>query len=98
MSQQQSDSDDINDIIPPLPEPFFDKGIRKCKENPFVPIGALLTTAFLAGGFRAFQRGEKHKMQYMMRGRVVAQGFTLVVILGSYIMSTFSCMIMGFVI
>jgi hypothetical protein len=86
MSRQQSETDDLDDVIPPLPEPFFDKGLRKCRENPFVPIGALITTAFLAGGFSAFQKGEKKKMQFMMRGRVVAQGLTLVVIVGSYLM------------
>ena len=52
-----------------MPENFWNKGLRKCRENPFVPIGALVTAGFLAGGFRAFKNGEKKKMQYMMRGR-----------------------------
>ena len=81
-----TDPNDSVDSIPPLPEPFVDKGLRKCRENPFVPIGALVTVAFLTGGFRAFQKGQKQKMQYMMRGRVLAQAFTLVVIGGSYMM------------
>lgn len=107
MSQGQSDStattavissteasvavDPMENFIPPLPESFMDKGLRKCRENPFVPVGALVTCAFLASGFSAFQKGQKKKMQLMMRGRVFAQGFTLVVICGSYFMCKYTC-------
>ena len=81
---------DSDDTIPSIPESFGAKGIRKCKENPFVPIGCLVTVAFLGAGFVAFQKGQKQRMQYMMRGRVFAQAFTLVVIGGSYYLGIYA--------
>ena len=61
----------------PPQESFIEKGLRKCTEEPLVPLGAIATTAFLAAGFRAFIRGESNKAQVFMRGRVLAQGFTV---------------------
>ena len=61
----------------PPQESFIEKGLRKCKDEPLVPLGALATTAFLTAGFRAFIRGESNKAQVFMRGRVLAQGFTV---------------------
>ena len=92
----------------PKVETFWEKTVRKCKAEPFVPIGALATVAFLgyavgpprassllpavwllffialsfpspSTGFQAFQRGESVKAQALMRGRVLAQGFTIMV-------------------
>ncbi len=57
----------------PVPETGSEKLKRKLKEDPFVPIGVLGTIVFLGAGFRAFQRGESGKSQFMMRGRLLAQ-------------------------
>lgn len=36
-------------------------------------------------GFRAYQRGDKHRSQMMMRGRIAAQAFTVIAMgMGAY--------------
>ncbi|CAL1613504.1 unnamed protein product [Knipowitschia caucasica] len=69
----------------PLPRPkeegFKDKFIRKSKENPFVPIGCLGTAGALIYGLRAFSLGKTRQSQLLMRGRIFAQGFTVVAII-----------------
>ncbi|KAG7241867.1 hypothetical protein INR49_024837 [Caranx melampygus] len=59
-------------------ETFKEKLERKTKENPFVPIGCLATAGALIYGLRAFQQGKTHRSQMLMRGRIAAQGFTVV--------------------
>ncbi|XP_056151174.1 HIG1 domain family member 2A, mitochondrial [Lampris incognitus] len=69
----------------PLPklteETFKEKFIRKTKENPFVPVGCLGTAGFLLYGLRAFKQGKTRQSQLLMRGRIFAQGFTVVAII-----------------
>ncbi|XP_041653474.1 HIG1 domain family member 2A, mitochondrial [Cheilinus undulatus] len=69
----------------PLPrvkdETFKEKFIRKTKENPFVPIGCLGTAGMLMYGLRAFHQGKTRQSQLLMRGRIFAQGFTVVAII-----------------
>ncbi|XP_061581002.1 HIG1 domain family member 2A, mitochondrial [Cololabis saira] len=69
----------------PLPrikeETFKEKLTRKTKENPFVPIGCLGTAGALIYGLRAFHQGKTRQSQMMMRGRIFAQGFTVVAII-----------------
>ncbi|XP_071772582.1 HIG1 domain family member 2A, mitochondrial [Centroberyx gerrardi] len=69
----------------PLPrlkeETFKEKFIRKTKENPFVPIGCLGTAGALLYGLRAFNQGKTRQSQLLMRGRIFAQGFTVVAII-----------------
>lgn len=60
-----------------MPETFYDKIVRKTKEDPLVPVGIGITVLFLTMGFRSFYRGNKQQAQFMMRGRVVAQAFTV---------------------
>jgi hypothetical protein len=55
-----------------------EKLIRKVSENPWVPLGTLLTIGFLGRGMFAFMRRDMSRSQYMMRGRIAAQGFTVV--------------------
>ncbi|XP_029021570.1 HIG1 domain family member 2A, mitochondrial [Betta splendens] len=65
----------------PLPvsrnETFVEKFTRKTKENPFVPIGCLGTAGALMYGLRAFHQGKNRQSQMLMRGRILAQGFTV---------------------
>tara|TARA_A100001035_G_scaffold132955_1_gene104556 strand:+ start:258 stop:566 length:309 start_codon:yes stop_codon:yes gene_type:complete len=62
-------------------ETFIQKLVRKCTAEPLVPIGALATVGFLGSGLRAFHKGQAATSQTLMRGRVIAQGFTVVVML-----------------
>ncbi|XP_071314076.1 HIG1 domain family member 2A, mitochondrial [Trachinotus anak] len=62
-------------------ETFKEKLMRKTKQNPFVPIGCLATAGALMYGLRAFQQGKTHQSQLLMRGRIAAQGFTIVALL-----------------
>ena len=62
-------------VTPAVNESFFDKGMRKFKAEPMVPLGALLTTVFLIAGLSAFKQGKIKQSQKMMRARVLAQGF-----------------------
>jgi len=48
------------------------------KQDPFVPMGALLTCGILAGGLYQFNKGNKENSQRMMRFRILAQGATVV--------------------
>ncbi|XP_018531119.1 HIG1 domain family member 2A, mitochondrial [Lates calcarifer] len=62
-------------------ETFKEKLTRKTKENPFVPIGCLATAGALTYGLRTFQQGKSKQSQLFMRGRIIAQGFTVVALL-----------------
>ncbi|XP_035017665.1 HIG1 domain family member 2A, mitochondrial [Hippoglossus stenolepis] len=62
-------------------ETFKEKLQRKTKENPFVPIGCLATAGALIFGLRSFQQGKTRQSQLLMRGRIAAQGFTVVAII-----------------
>ncbi|XP_018603314.1 HIG1 domain family member 2A, mitochondrial [Scleropages formosus] len=61
-------------------EGFMDKFARKTKENPFVPLGCLATAATLTYGLISFKQGKTRQSQLLMRGRIFAQGFTVVAI------------------
>lgn len=61
-------------------ETGWEKMKRRCAEEPFVPLGCLVTAGVLAGGLRSFGKGADQKTQQrFMRARVVAQGATVVV-------------------
>lgn len=61
-------------------ESFTDKLWRKCSQEPFVPIGCLVTVGFLVGGLKSFRNGQTARSQLYMRGRVVAQALTIVAV------------------
>lgn len=67
-------------------ETKYQRLIRKCSENPLVPIGALATTGALTYGVWSFRTGQRKMSQYMMRTRVAAQGFTVLAIVLGYAM------------
>lgn len=58
------------------PESTFIKVWKKFMENPFVPIGLCATVYFLGRG--VLNMGNRDLSQKMMRGRVLAQGFTVI--------------------
>lgn len=47
----------------------------------FPPPGCLATAGALMYGLRAFNQGKNRQSQVMMRGRIFAQGFTVVAII-----------------
>ena len=61
-----------------MAETFAGKAYRKCREEPLVPFGAVLTVGFLTAGLLAFNKGQGGRSQALMRGRVVAQAFTVI--------------------
>merc|ERR1712083_639677 len=64
-----------------------EKLVRKFKENPFLPIGCGATTFFLVNGLFKFGRKDSEGSQKMMRGRIVAQGFTVMALLTGIMVS-----------
>ncbi|XP_023018875.1 HIG1 domain family member 2A, mitochondrial [Leptinotarsa decemlineata] len=68
-------------------ETFTEKFIRKFKENPFVPIGCAATTIALSYGVWCLGTGKRKMSQYMMRTRVVAQGFTILAMVAGVTMT-----------
>lgn len=58
-------------------ESFEEKLYRKVTTEPLVPIGCCVTTYFLASGIRSFMNRDAARSQLMMRGRVAAQGATI---------------------
>lgn len=65
------------DAVGYVPETFGEKTKRKFGENPLIPIGCLLTASALIYGLWSFKQGNRQMSQYMMRARVIAQGFTI---------------------
>ncbi|XP_074068442.1 HIG1 domain family member 2A, mitochondrial [Macrotis lagotis] len=63
------------------------KFLRKIRENPVVPIGCLATAGALSYGLYCFHRGNSQRSQLMMRTRILAQGFTVMAILGGLVVS-----------
>jgi len=58
-----------------------EKFVRKFNENPFIPIGCLMTAGALTYGLYNFRKGRSHKSQMLMRLRIGAQGFTVAALL-----------------
>mmetsp|Transcript_21788 Transcript_21788/g.19849 ORF Transcript_21788/g.19849 Transcript_21788/m.19849 type:complete len:99 (+) Transcript_21788:91-387(+) len=64
----------------PNNENAYEKAIRKLKNEPLIPLGALATVGFLVNGLRNLYTGNQKQSQLMMRYRVAAQLFTIVVV------------------
>lgn len=56
---------------------FSNTILKKSKENIFVPLGLIATTACLTMGLVNMRRGNSAKQQIYMRGRIGFQAFTL---------------------
>ncbi|CAI2350640.1 unnamed protein product [Caenorhabditis sp. 36 PRJEB53466] len=60
--------------------------LQKALNNPLVPLGMLTTVGCLVGMMVASLRRSSRDAQYFMRGRVVAQGFTVAALVGGAVM------------
>ncbi|XP_041779275.1 HIG1 domain family member 2A, mitochondrial [Anopheles merus] len=58
-----------------------EKMARKINENPLVPIGCAATLTALGFGLWNFRQGRSQMSQYMMRARILAQGFTVIALI-----------------
>ncbi|URE20510.1 RING-H2 finger protein [Musa troglodytarum] len=58
-------------------------GSKKPVKNPLVPIGALMTAGVLTAGLVSFRQGNSQLGQKLMRARVVFQGATVALMVGS---------------
>ncbi|KAK9067276.1 hypothetical protein SSX86_014602 [Deinandra increscens subsp. villosa] len=56
---------------------------KKRSRNPFVPIGAFITAGVLTAGLISFKQGNSLLGQKLMRARVVAQGGTVALMVGT---------------
>ncbi|KAL3641834.1 RING-H2 finger protein atl48 [Castilleja foliolosa] len=56
---------------------------KKRVRNPLVPIGAFMTAGVLTAGLISFRRGNSQLGQKLMRARVVAQGATVALMVGT---------------
>ncbi|KAL9227429.1 hypothetical protein vseg_003118 [Gypsophila vaccaria] len=67
------------------PEPSIDDLFpdKKRIRNPLVPIGALLTAGVLTAGLISFRQGNSQLGQRLMRARVVVQGATVALMVGT---------------
>ncbi|PBC25961.1 HIG1 domain family member 2A, mitochondrial [Apis cerana] len=66
-------------------ETLREKMMRKVKQNPIIPLGILATTSALCYGIYSFYVGNTKMSQFMMRTRVGAQSFTILAIIGGWI-------------
>ncbi|KAH7878852.1 hypoxia induced protein conserved region-domain-containing protein, partial [Lentinula edodes] len=63
-------------------EGYKEKAIRKTKENPWVPLGTLVTTGALTMAAIRLRQGNSRKFQVWLRFRVAFQALTIFAILG----------------
>lgn len=87
MSQQPPHGDDFSWMNHP-PEKTGNKFMKRVKENPLVPIGCLATVGALTYGLLQFKRGNMQKSQQAMRLRVLAQGGTVIALVGGILLTS----------
>ncbi|XP_038994668.1 RING-H2 finger protein ATL48-like [Hibiscus syriacus] len=56
---------------------------KKRVRNPLVPVGALITAGVLTAGLISFRQGNSQLGQMLMRARVVVQGATVALMVGT---------------
>ena len=69
------------ETIPQIPA--TDEWYQERKRSPLVMAGALITGAILGAGLFAYKSGNKNMSQTMMRARVIAQGATVALMMGT---------------
>ncbi|EEB88337.1 hypothetical protein MPER_13878, partial [Moniliophthora perniciosa FA553] len=76
MASQPNDNSNTNSEAGPyglsmhrFTETLGEKAIRKCKENPIVPIGALATTTALIMAYKNLRSRNSKNFQYWLRAR-----------------------------
>ncbi|GMY24608.1 RING-H2 finger protein ATL48 [Fagus crenata] len=62
-------------------EEFFEE--KKRVRNPLVPVGAFVTAGVLTAGLISFRQGNSRLGQVLMRARVVVQGATVALMVGT---------------
>ncbi|XP_048445391.1 uncharacterized protein LOC125479712 [Pyrus x bretschneideri] len=67
--------------VDPTLEVFYEE--KKRVRNPWVPVGAMLTAGVLTAGLISFRQGNSQLGQKLMRARVVVQGATVALMVGS---------------
>ncbi|KAG9490616.1 HIG1 domain family member 2A, mitochondrial [Eleutherodactylus coqui] len=72
----------------PHEEEVGNKFVRKVKENPIVPLGLLATAGVLGYGLINFKDGKSQKSQAIMRARIISQGLTVAILMGSVFMTS----------
>ncbi|ESK92073.1 yml030w-like protein [Moniliophthora roreri MCA 2997] len=89
MTSQPNDNSNANPEVGPyglsmhrFTETLGEKAIRKCKENPIVPIGALATTIALIMASRNLRSRNSKSFQYWLRARVGFQLLTILAVCG----------------
>ncbi|KAF9781308.1 hypoxia induced protein conserved region-domain-containing protein [Thelephora terrestris] len=71
----------------PHGETYQEKALRKFKQQPLVPLGALATTFTLLMAANKLRKRQSKDMNYWLRARVIAQGFTIAaVVAGAWMM------------
>jgi len=71
-------------------EGYREKAIRKFKNEPLVPLGALATTGALTMAMIKMRKGQSNSFNKWLRVRVIAQGLTIVAICaGTFTFSTY---------
>jgi len=65
-------------FVPPQQQGFASRLWSKTKKEPLIPIGLVATVGFLTMGLLSMSKtNNSARQQFMMRGRVAAQAFTL---------------------
>ncbi|RVX18446.1 hypothetical protein VitviT2T_026325 [Vitis vinifera] len=66
-------------------EPHMENLLNQKKriKNPLVPVGALMTAGVLTAGLVSFRQGNSRLGQLLMRARVVVQGATVALMVGT---------------
>ncbi|RID58400.1 hypothetical protein BRARA_F01704 [Brassica rapa] len=70
----------MSGIEPDMEDLFQEK---KRVRNPLVPLGALATAGVLTAGLISFRRGNSQLGHVLMRARVVVQGATVALMVGT---------------
>lgn len=70
-SFDKDDQDDLNQLL------YHELVWKKCKENPFVPVGMLATFVAVTTAIVKMKKGNKESANVWFRWRVIAQGATI---------------------